>query len=345
MNGKPGARPNLLRQAAVGMIWALFAVLGWWFYQPEHKAPPQRETSEEPTSSLAPLQPLPLLASLHLDPARVALGEKLFSDPRFSSDNSVSCNSCHNLANAGVDNLPRSVGAHGQLGIINTPTVFNSAFNFTQFWDGRAENLEQQIDSPITSKTEFASSWPEVLGKLGGDRSLRAEFERVFTDGLNAANTRAALAEFERSLLAPSRFDRYLRGETGALTAAEQHGYQLFLDYGCAACHQGRNIGGNLFQKMGVAHDYFANRPSSKADNGRYNLTHDPRDLHVFKVPSLRNVERTAPYFHDARAQTLDEAISEMAYYQLGVTLPDNDRAALATFLKSLTGEYQGKAL
>lgn len=335
-----------VRQGAVGIVWAVVALVGWWFYSPQPEIAPQFKVNEIRPSGDASLQPLPELASLRLNSAKVALGERLFSDVRFSVDNSVSCSSCHNLANAGVDNMPRSVGAHGRMGVINTPTVFNSAFNFTQFWDGRAQTLEEQVDGPITSQNEFVSNWGEVLMKLGADSGLEAEFNKTYPDGgLNAANVRNAIAEFQRSLLAPSRFDRFLRGDTNALTESEKNGYAYFLSYGCAACHQGRNIGGNLFQKLGVARNYYAGKTVSQSDQGRYNVTHDINDMHVFKVPSLRNVARTAPYFHDANAQTLSEAITVMARYQLGVELPEEDRDAIEAFLKSLTGEYRGKSL
>jgi cytochrome c peroxidase len=343
MNPFKNMEPGVwLRQGQIGAVWLAIALAGWWFY------PASAPVKDEPlppqvlVDSGAALSALPDVARLGLNPERVALGRRLFHDPRLSKDDSVACASCHDLARGGADARPVSLGAAGQPGIINSPTVYNSGFNFSQFWDGRAATLEAQVDGPISSPTEFASDWPSILKKLGKDSDLSAAFGKAYPDGLTAANVRQAIAEFERSLVTPSRFDRFLKGDTQALNAAETRGYGLFRSYGCAACHQGVNIGGNLYQRLGVVKDYFQGRAVKQADLGRYNVTHNPEDRHVFKVPSLRDVALTAPYFHDASAATLEEAVSIMARYQLGVELPVEDRADLVAFLKTLTGEGLG---
>lgn len=288
----------------------------------------------------------PLPGAPELPAAKVALGERLFHDPRLSRDDSIACASCHNLATAGVDRRKISVGVGGALGSINAPTVFNSGYSFAQFWDGRAATLEEQVAGPIHNPVEMASNWAQVLAKLGADEAYRATFAALYPDGLTAANVADAIATFERTLVTPdARFDRYLRGDTGALTPLEENGWRRFRDLGCTSCHQGILLGGNMYQKFGVLGDYFGRRPTTAADLGRYNVTGREEDRHVFKVPSLRNVALTAPYFHDASATTLEDAVITMARYQLGRALDQADVEALVAFLHTLTGNYQGKPL
>jgi len=331
---------NGFKQALLGLVWGMIALAGWWFSSP---AKPSAESLSSTRFSVSSddevFAPLPDPVSIPFDARRVALGRLLFHDTRFSADNRVSCASCHDLGTGGVDLRAHSVVVSGRIGVINSPTVYNSGFNFAQFWDGRAATLEEQISGPITSPHEFGSDWPTVLSKLNADASLRAAFQQAYADGLNARTVSHAIAEFERSLITPSRFDRFLRGDTRALTPVEKRGYELFRSYGCMNCHQGMNIGGNLYQRLGVMRNYFAGRVSTPADQGRYNITRHAGDMHVFKVPSLRNVALTPPYFHDASIPTLDEAVMVMARYQLGVELPQNDREALVAFLYSLNGE------
>lgn len=300
---------------------------------------------QQSAASKEPIIPLP--QSVQLDPLKVALGGRLFRETRLSRTNSVSCATCHALDQGGVDRLRHSVGIHNQVGGVNAPTVFNSGFNFRQFWDGRAATLEEQAAGPITNAAEMGSSWDHVLAVLNGDGSYVAEFKSIYRDGVQVRNIRDAIATFERSLITPnSRFDRYLNGDAKAITADERNGYRLFKSYGCIACHQGINVGGNMFQKFGVMKDYFKGRENvNPADLGRFNITQRPEDRHVFKVPSLRNVASTGPYFHDGSAVTLEQAIAIMGQYQLGVTIPDADIALIAKFLHALTGEYQGKPL
>lgn len=286
-----------------------------------------------------PIKPVPL--SLHQDPARAALGRQLFNDKRLSANNSVSCASCHDIARGGGDGRPRSTGFGGRATLVNTPTVLNAALNFRQFWDGRAATLEAQIDIVILNPLEMGSNWNDVMAKLSRDAGYGKAFAAAYRDGLSAANVRDALASYERTLITPnSRFDQYLRGDANAITAAEKQGYARFKQYGCVACHQGVNVGGNMFQKFGVMGDYFASRGGvGNADLGRYQVTGKQDDRHVFKVPGLRNVARTAPYFHDASAATLEDAIDVMFRFQLGRVGSAEDKASIARFLNTLNSD------
>lgn len=295
---------------------------------------------------MRPGEPLQPLASnlFRLDPAKVALGRQLFHDSRLSKDGSLSCASCHDLKRGGVDGRVHSLGVAGAEGVINAPTVLNAALNFRQFWDGRAATLEAQAAGPVTNPLEMATTWPAVIDRLKADPVMQTQFSGLYPDGLTETNVRHAIAEFERSLLTPSRFDRWLQGDELALNAEEKQGYQLFKKHGCVACHQGMNIGGNLYQRFGIIGDYFAERPAARRtagnpDLGRFNQTGQQEDRHVFKVPGLRNVALTAPYFHDGSAATLEQAVSVMGFYQLGLTLPNEDVRQIVAFLNSLTGE------
>lgn len=282
-----------------------------------------------------------------LDPARVLLGEQLFKDTRISGNGKVACSSCHDLSRGGVDGTAHSVGAAGQALPMNTPTVFNSALNFRQFWDGHAISLEAQIDGPLLSPLEMGSSWASALTTLRADEQLSKSFSASYAEGVTEAAVKDALATFERSLATPDApFDRYLAGDRDALTPAAARGYALFTSYGCSSCHQGRGVGGNMFQKLGVMEDFFVARGrETPADLGRFNITHDDADRHVFKVPSLRNVARTAPYLHDGSVARLSDVIRVMARYQLGRDVQDTEVAELQAFLESLTGTYQGRSL
>ncbi|MDX8392092.1 MAG: cytochrome c peroxidase [Mariprofundaceae bacterium] len=295
--------------------------------------------------SAEPLQPIMLLP---VDVEKVRLGEKLFFDTRLSQDNSISCAHCHNLEDkGGADGLKHSFGVEGREGLVNSPTVFNAALNFAQFWDGRAATLEAQIEGPVTGHLEMAASWPDVVKKIAADAAYRKDFKYLYTTGITPDNIKNAIAEFERTLLTPdSRFDRFLRGDDDAINAEEKHGYALFKSYGCVACHQGRNVGGNLFQVLGVMQDYFVDHPAENdAANGRFNVTGDDADMHRFKVPSLRLAVITAPYFHDGSRLTLADTIRAMAKYQLGRHIPDDDIRTIIAFLYTLPGSYKGRSL
>ncbi|QBF26878.1 c-type cytochrome [Pseudomonas tructae] len=291
---------------------------------------------------LSPLPPVPELA-----PERVELGRRLFNDPRLSSDNSLSCASCHRLDQGGADNQPLSPGIDGKPLPVNTPSVFNASLNARQFWDGRAQTLEEQAHLVVQSPAEMGSDWQVVVQRIANDPGYRAGFARAYDQGVDEHSVQNALASFQRTLLTPgSRFDRYLQGDTAILSIDEKYGYQRFQEYGCIACHQGVNIGGNMLQKFGVLGDYFKDRGNpTPADLGRFNVTGDEEDRHVFKVPSLRNVAVTAPYFHDGSAATLEAAVDVMFRYQLGRTPSDEDKALIIQFLKTLTGQWQGKPL
>ena len=292
-----------------------------------------------------PITPLPQF--VQLDPKKVALGRRLFHEAKLSADGSISCASCHDLARGGVDRRPRSLGIGGREGSLNAPTVFNSGFNFRQFWDGRAEALEDQVDGPLQHPAEMGATWPQALAFLSADAAYRKEFGELFRDGVSAANVRDAIATFERSLATPnSRFDRFLRGEAAALSETERAGYKLFKHIGCTSCHQGVNIGGNSYQRLGVLEDYFAARGQvTEADLGRFNITRREEDRYLFKVPALRNIALTAPYLHDGSAKTLQDVVAIMARYQLNLKLNDGDVDKIVAFLRTLTGEYQGRLL
>lgn len=296
----------------------------------------------EPDLHNEPIQPLPMVNSV--DPGKTALGRQLFYENRLSLSGKFSCASCHDLNSNGADGRMHSIAHDDTQTNVNTLTIFNSGYNDRLFWDGRAENLAQQIDFVITGPREFNNSWPNIVATLKTQSNYAQQFREVYQRDMQADDIRDALASFVRSLVTiNSRFDQYLRGNLHAINAQEKAGYHLFKIYGCIACHQGRNVGGNLFQKLGVFKDYYDYHNSLKhIDFGRYNHTGNEIDLHVFRVPSLRLVVLTPPYFHDGSAATLKEAIKIMAEYQLGRNIPDHDIELIISFLKTLPGEYNG---
>lgn len=291
----------------------------------------------------------PVQDSVPVDMRKVILGNLLFHDVRLSADNTVSCSSCHGLNTGGVDNKSFSEGVGGQLGGVNAPTVYNALYNFVQFWDGRAVTLADQAAGPPLNPVEMAcKSFDEICDKLKADAAFSKAFTEVYPDGINEANITNAIQEFERTLLTPnSRFDKYLKGDMAALTAEELAGYDLFKKYNCATCHVGENMGGQSYELMGIKHDYFADRGTELTveDNGRFKETKNERDRHRFKVPGLRNVALTAPYFHDATQATLEDAVIAMGKYEVGVDLSQQEVKQIVAFLQTLTGEYQGKLL
>lgn len=289
-----------------------------------------------------PITPIPL--TVELDQDKVSLGEKLFNDVRLTQNNTMACSSCHQLDNGGDDNLPIGITAQGEDHTINTPTIFNARFNFRQNWDGSTVNLEEQIEKLMQNHLESDTNWGELLEKLYIDTEYKKLFNVIYTDGITRDNYLDALTEFEKSLVTPnSKFDQYLRGNKNAISDDEKEGYALFKNYGCISCHQGVNVGGNLFQKFGIFYNYFDKRGNiTTADYGRQNITGRHRDKHVFKVPTLRNIELTAPYFHDGKTQSLESAILIMGKTQLGITINKRDVTKIEMFLKTLTGEYKG---
>jgi cytochrome c peroxidase len=288
----------------------------------------------------AMFQPLPDLSTEPADPvvaAKIELGKKLYFDTRLSMDGNISCNSCHDLANYGVDNEATSPGDDGTLGTRNSPTVYNAAFHIAQFWDGRAADVEEQALGPIMNPVEMAmADTAVVLERLAADAEYPELFRTAFPDADDPFvfdNVGAAIGAFERTLVTPSRFDAYLRGDASALTEAEVAGMREFAQVGCVACHSGSVLGGQMFQKLGVV------KPHPTVDQGRFEVTGNDIDRYFFKVPSMRNVAETGPYLHDGSVKTLEEMIRLMADVQLGQELTDAQVASIATFLKSLTGE------
>ncbi|MES9869253.1 MAG: cytochrome-c peroxidase [Sedimenticola sp.] len=282
-----------------------------------------------------PIQPISPVKDINL--AQVELGKKLYFDPRLSKSGFISCNSCHNLSMGGTDNLKTSIGHNWQQGPINAPTVLNSSMNVAQFWDGRAADLKTQAGGPIANPGEMAFTHTLAIGVLESIPEYVTEFKQVFgKEKIDIDQVTVAIAEFEKTLVTPnSRFDQWLLGNKDALTAKEMAGYKLFKNSGCVACHNGPAIGGNSFQKMGVVEPYKAKSPAE----GLVAVTGKDADRFKFKVPTLRNVEMTYPYFHDGEAETLTEAVDVMGRLQLGKKFSDMENAQIVAFLKSLTGD------
>jgi len=266
---------------------------------------------------------------------------------RLSKDNVMSCVSCHDIYDNGAGKMTHGVGRDGEKLNYNTLTVFNSSLNHCLFWDGRAASLEEQINFVVYAKNKFSSTWPKIISKLKQEQNYINSFNRIYNDGITADNIRNAIVTFERSLITTnSRFDRYLLGNNNAIDNNEKEGYRLFKYYGCIACHQGRNVGGNLFMEMGIIKDYFTdNRKQTVAAQWRFNTIKDKRHRHVFRVPSLRLAAITPPYFHNGIAKTLEQAIRIMAKHQLGRNVPESDIKLIVAFLKTLPGEYLGRTL
>jgi cytochrome c peroxidase len=280
----------------------------------------------------------PLPVATPSDAEKVDLGRKLFFDPRLSKSGDVACNSCHALDQYGVDNKRRSSGIGGQLGGRNAPTVYNAFGHFAQFWDGRATDVEAQALGPILNPKEMGMpNGPEVVRSLSKVPGYVDLFKKAFPDSkepLSFANVGAAIGTFERGLTTPGRWDKFLKGDSGALTDAEKKGLRTFLNSGCMVCHTGAYLGGSMYERVGVVEPW-----PNQEDRGRQGVTNVNGDSMMFKVPSLRNVARTAPYFHDGSAETLEDAVRTMGRYQLGLDLGDDEVGSIVTWLRSLTGE------
>ncbi len=281
---------------------------------------------------IKPIQPAKIT-----QPALVELGKKLYFEPRLSGSGFISCNSCHNLSMGGTDNLKTSIGHKWAQGPINSPTVLNSSLNVAQFWDGRAKDLAEQAGGPIANPLEMAFKHELAVDVLASMPGYRAKFKKVFgSDKIDITGITKAIAAFEETLVTPdSRFDLWLKGDKKALSKDELAGYQLFKTSGCVACHNGEAAGGNSFQKMGIVKPY---NTANKAE-GRIAVTGKDGDRFNFKVPTLRNVELTYPYFHDGEAATLGEAVKIMGELQLGRTYSPQENAQIVAFLKTLTGK------
>jgi cytochrome c peroxidase len=289
--------------------------------------------------------PLPVTADNPdnpITPEKVLLGQTLYFENRMSKEGNISCNSCHNLDTYGVDNQPTSPGDGGIRGDRNSPTVLNAAFHFTQFWDGRAKDVEEQAGGPILNPIEMSMPDQEfVIKRLGEIKGYQELFAKAFPgekQPINYGNIQKSIAVFERELITPSRFDEYLSGNDNALTDQEKQGLQTFMDVGCTACHAGTVLGGTMYQKFGLAGNYWDFTKSRKVDNGRFLVTKNEADKFLFKVPSLRNIEKTHPFFHDGSIADLNEAVKIIAKLQLNKDLTDQEVQDIVTFLKTLTG-------
>jgi cytochrome c peroxidase len=334
------------------MKWALIllAILASIGCKKKEPPAPEAETTaaleqDAPApEAVEPLKPLPETVDVNME--KVLLGRSLYHDTALSGDGTLSCATCHTLDHGGAEPRKTSTGIRGQIGPINSPTVLNSGFNFVQFWDGRAKDLQEQAAGPVENPIEMGASWDKVVERLKKNQEYAKAFAKLYPDGITKDNATDAIAEYEKSLITPSRFDAYLRGDENAITDAEKRGYATFKEVGCTACHTGVIAGGTMFQKMGLVKDYFADRgtPVTEADLGRFNVTKNPAEKHFFKVPTLRNVELTSPYLHDGSRATLEETVQVMGKYQLGRDLTDAQVNSIVTFLKSLTGELPAHA-
>lgn len=286
------------------------------------------------TTSFAQNLITPIPETKDYNQKKALLGKKLFFETKLSLDNTISCASCHILDDGGDDNLRVSFGIKGQQGTRNAPTIFNARYNTLQFWDGRATTLQEQIKGPIHNPVEMESNFKYIISQLQNDSSYQIEFSKIYQKGITTDTIIDAIVEFQKALTTPnSRFDKYLKGDKHILSKEEIAGYKLFKEYGCISCHNGINIGGNLMQKIGVMQEY------TSADFGLYGITKKMEDKFYFKVPSLRNVALTSPYFHDGKINTLDEAVSIMITYQLGYPIDKKEKDNIVKFLKTLTGE------
>jgi cytochrome c peroxidase len=310
--------------------------------QPSASAPAPKAETEITEASLAAFKPaLPAAFESKDNPLtedKITLGRALFYDTRLSASNKISCNTCHILSVDGADARKSSIGHKEQEGKRNSPTVYNAAGQFVQFWDGRAKDVEEQAKGPILNPIEMAmQSDKEAIKEVAAVKWYQDQFKKAFPGEkapVNIDNVAKAIAAFERKLTTPSRWDKFLEGDKNALTPDEKAGFNKFVQTGCTACHMGTLVGGGMYQKLGLVQPW----PEQK-DLGRYEVTKNDADKMMFKVPSLRNVEKTSPYFNDGSVKTLEEAVKLMAKHQLGKDLSDADIKSIITWLKTLTGE------
>ena len=327
------------RISAVAIITALFATACGTNQSSKSGAAGQPAVFT--AAELAVFSPLPAQMEVQGKPlteAKTALGRALFYETLLSEDHDVSCNSCHPLNAYGADGRKASLGFDGRTGERNDPTVYNAAGQIAQFWDGRAADVEAQAKGPILNPVEMGmTDTTEVLKHLRDSPAYVASFRAAFpgeAKPINYDNVGNAIGAFERRLVTPARWDKFLVGDSAVLTVAERQGLRTFLNTGCQSCHLGAFVGGDRFMKAGQVNAWF-----SQADSGRYGVTKDAKDLFVFKVPMLRNIEKTSPYFHDGSVATLNEAVRLMAHHQLGKELAPADVQSIVTWLGSLTGE------
>jgi cytochrome c peroxidase len=302
--------------ASIAPLFLVIAIAAATTQPPEFPGP-QLRADQEPITPIPPPPPA--------DPLKLALGERLFADKGLSRDGSRACLSCHDIHSNGADENRRDRALDGSELPFHTPTVFNAPLSFRLNWEGNLRTLEEQVESALEGGKGLATSIGDILKKLNADPTIEHQFYQAYGHGPDRASLVDAIATYERSLVTPgSRFDRWLQGDTTALSGEEQRGYQLFKSLGCVSCHQGVNIGGNLFERHGIFHPLASPKPE------------------LLRVPSLRNIAVTAPYFHDGSVATLHEAVREMAFAQLDDTLTDQQIDAIVTFLRTLTGMYRG---
>jgi cytochrome c peroxidase len=300
---------------SLALLFVIVATLG--------AAPESRIPAVQAPALQEPITPIPRAPDA--DPLKLALGERLFADPRLSHDGSLTCLSCHDIHSNGADDKKRRIARDGSILPFNTPTIFNAALSFRLNWEGNFRALEAQTESSLENAANLATNADEVLKKLDADPEVVRQFTRAYQHRPDRTSLLDAIATYERSLVTPgSRFDRWLEGDTAALSAEEQDGYQMFKSLGCVSCHQGVNIGGNLFERHGIFHPLASPNPE------------------ILRVPSLRNVATTPPYFHDGSAPTLHKAVRKMAFAQLDETLSDQQIETILAFLNTLTGTYRG---
>ena len=297
------------------------------------------------------LQPIP--DSLSTDIRKVTLGRKMYNEARVSLDGTLSCATCHVIDKGGADSrgTRTSEGIYGQFGGINAPTVLNAAFNVEQFWNGRAHTLADQAAGPPVNPVEMGDqTWEQICERLSQDASLVAEFQSIYPEGITQATVTDAIAEYEKTLITPNdRLDQMLKGDENALTEEEKKGLAAFMDNSCAVCHVGKTLGGQSFETLGIYEDYYAAREQSNPDivyndddKGLAGFTGDTTDLHRFKVPGLRNISKTSPYFHDGTQATIEDAVRAMFRFELGVKeAPESDVASISAFLRTLDGEIK----
>src|SRR5215468_8456371 len=322
----PHRQSKIIRIARSRLRWIGVLVIAGLQHSPALSQVVEQPAETDSVALEEPITPIPVPPAL--DPLKVKLGERLFRDPRLSRDNSRSCASCHDLSSNGASQKSLDTGIDGATMSLNTPTVFNAALSFRLGWEGRYRSLDGQTAALIEASHAMDNKLAEIVRRLNSDPDIRRQFVATYGGIPDAQNIVDAIATFEQTLLTPgSRFDRWLKGDASAMSPPELNGYRLFKSLGCVSCHQGVNVGGNLFQRHGIFHPLASPRPE------------------VLRVPSLRNVAITPPYFHDGSAPTLDEAVRRMAAAQLDRALSDQQVEAIVAFLRTLTGTYRGTLL
>ncbi len=326
-----------MKDETIGYIFLALVILGlsgFLYYQ-------NRAPDGPPPRWTGPIDPLPSLEELDIAMAKVTIGRRLYHDGALSGDGTVSCASCHGVADGGAEARRTSFGVGGAVGPINAPTTLNTWNHIAQFWDGRAADLQEQAGGPVENPLEMAADFAYVVPRIAEDPWYAAQFAAVYPEGVSKESITDAIAEYERSLITPGPFDAWHAGDETAMSEEAIAGYRTFVEVGCTSCHQGAGLGGTMFQKMGVVHDYFERRGGelTDADLGRFNHTGEEAHRHHFKVPTLRNVALTGPYFHDGSEDDLGAAVETMAYVQLGQELDETQTTQIVAFLEALTGE------